>query len=101
MAGKLGLLLREMIYEADRRPGASFSRKLSRGLFVRVKRIPEQEVYELACGRHEGYSNDKECSIVVENWPWQPVKPIEAQKEMVFEPGDPHWIVMTLRKAAA
>lgn len=69
MAEQLSLILRALIFQADRHPGTAAHARLSRGLELRVTHSTTTDNYKLECGRKKGSASELELVIVAANWP--------------------------------
>lgn len=67
---KFGLsdLLREMVEEADRRPGQPIERRLKRGLIITITN--REPMYHLVLKRKDSLPSYAEWEAVRKTWPW-------------------------------
>lgn len=69
MAERLSLVLRALIFQADRHPGIPARAHLARGLELRVTHSTTTQNYKLECGRARGTASENELLVVASNWP--------------------------------
>lgn len=90
MTEKLSLVLRALIYQADKHPGVPASAHLTRGLELQVTRSTQTPNYKLQCGRKRNYASNTELTIVAANWP-QATSTIEWKQIKGSEEGGTNW----------
>lgn len=90
MTEKMSLVLRALVYQADKHPGISATGHLSRGLELEVTKSTETPNYKLRCGRKRGYPSELELTIVAANWP-QVTQVMEWQQTMNADEGGINW----------
>lgn len=93
----LMIILRTLIWQADRHPGKDYTAELKRGLVLCVHRSTSSANYKLLCGRKNNHAGETELNVVTANWPQKIETPVEWRRLEADDPKAVHYMVAIIK----